>query len=246
MPLAILDMDGTLYPGTLASDMIQALLDAELGHKETSHAIIEALQRRKKRLVSQSTIVDEFYQNYSRTLDGVVHSHVRDAAFKVWEKAREHLFAYVRPALSELAACGYQTILISGSPQEIIDIAIADLGINYGIGARIKVHNGYCVPELLTAPARLGQKAALLIALITHIEQDLQLSLAIGDTTSDAEVFQLVQHAIAFEPEEALTKLALTENWAIVDRVSVLSHLFALLHDGVADDTQIRPIYHRA
>ncbi|MQR00930.1 HAD family hydrolase [Glaciimonas soli] len=245
MPLAILDMDGTLYPGTLASDMIQGLLDAEHGHKETSHAIIEALQRRKKRLVSQSTIVDEFYQNYSRTLNGVEHSHVRDVASKVWGKAREHLFAYVRPALSKLAACGYQTILISGSPQEIIDIAIADLGINYGIGARIKVHEGYCVAELLTAPARLGQKAALLIALIARIEQDLQQSLAIGDTTSDAEVFQLVQHAIAFEPEEALTKLAHSENWKIVDRVTVLPHLFTLLHGGALPDIGVRPIYHR-
>ncbi|MDP5008597.1 MAG: HAD-IB family phosphatase [Glaciimonas sp.] len=230
MPLAILDMDGTLYPGTLASDMIQTLLDEGHGHAATSRSMIDTLQRRHQRLVSQATIVEEFYANYLHTLEGVAHSHVQDAAENVWEKARCKLFAYVRPVLDELRACGYQTIVISGSPQEVINLAIADLGINYGIGARIQVQNGYCVHKLLTAPARLGEKAVLLQVLIDQIKQNLQNSLAIGNTTSDAEVFRLVDHAIAFEPEAALAELAHVEHWAIVDRATVLPHFQALLH----------------
>ncbi len=78
---------------------------------------------------------------------------------------------------------------------------------------------------------RLRQpKEAILTALMTKFDLDIKGSTAVGGTSKDAGILKMVEHPIAFNPNQALFTTAREQGWMVViERKDVV---YGLSKDG--------------
>ena len=77
-----------------------------------------------------------------------------------------------------------------------------------------------------TASEIFGQKEKILKNIVEENNLSWQHSYAVGDSGGDADMLQLVDNPIAFNPDEALKSLAIQNGWPIVvERKSIAYRL---------------------
>jgi phosphoserine phosphatase len=216
-------MDGTLLPATLGVLFLREL------HGHTSPPAVAAavaeVERYHRNEIDLDTAAPCIYRHYAAAMKGVPAEAAQRAAETVWRSARPLLFDFVDDLLALLRRRSYTTILISGSPQEVIAHAAADLGVQAARGVTAQIRNGRYTGRLDLVPGLPGGKRAAFDDLTGPLAPDLPASLAIGDSSSDAEIFHRVGLPVAFEPDPALRALAVTRHWIIADRRTLLSAL---------------------
>ncbi|MFE7132092.1 HAD family hydrolase [Streptomyces sp. NPDC057638] len=221
-PLAVLDMDGTLFPGVLGTDLLAHL--ARTGIADTHHAdaALAALQRYHEGRDPLTPAASAVYAHYAAALKDRHPADVAGAAGEVWAAARERLFPFTRPLLSLLENAGFTCLLISGSPQEVVRLAAADLGIAHALGTIADTHADRYTGTLSTALGLPGGKSGALRALGVHPTARPNIAFAIGNSISDAEIFHQTAHPVAFEPDAELATLARRHGWATAHRHNLL------------------------
>jgi putative phosphoserine phosphatase/1-acylglycerol-3-phosphate O-acyltransferase len=101
-------------------------------------------------------------------------------------------------------------------------LVAADLGISHFQGTVIGKDNGILGCRSVAMRGLRGQKVAALHQLTRFMHTDLQRSIALGNTSADVGLFELVGRPIAFEPSRRLRTTALRNGWDLADRHSVL------------------------
>ncbi|WP_405657920.1 haloacid dehalogenase-like hydrolase [Streptomyces sp. NBC_01166] len=225
-PAAVLDLDGTLHPGTLGASVLRELVAA--GHAR-SHAAGRALAAIADRAhTPAATTVDQVYASYTQAVAGMPHRQLREASRRAWDAQRGALFPYVPTLLRTLSTRGYTVVLLSGSPQEALDRVGGDLHVHHCYGAQIAVRDGRCQGYLTRAPGRQGEKLRILNHLAERLQLDLTQSLALGNSASDLSLLQAVGNPVAFEPDAALAAHARGAGWGRVTRDTALHTLASL------------------
>ncbi|MFD7732221.1 HAD family hydrolase [Kitasatospora phosalacinea] len=232
--VAVLDMDGTLLPGTLGTDYLDALLAVGLADRTSARAAIDAVARYRDGQLALADAAPQIYGHYARALRGTPVGAAHEVAFRVWQRARPRLFPFVADLLDALAAAGYRTVLISGSPHEVIEHAAADLDVHAAQGV-VADHDGHHHTGTLSlVPGLPGGKHRALRALVRQLpatpgKSDRKKWFAIGNSSSDAEVLTQVGRPLAFEPDPQLAHLAALHAWPVADRDNLLPVLLDTL-----------------
>lgn len=228
MQLAILDMDGTLFPGALGVELARQL--AVGGAPVEVEALEQILTTYAHGDMPYPQMTDEAHRIYSQGLTGLSVTEVESAAAAAWRHVRIRLHDYVRPAIRALRSAGFRILLLSGSPEEVVRLAAEDLGVDKWAGAKVAVHDGKYTGELLVAPGLIGQKSRVLTTVLPTMPQaDLSRSLAIGNGPSDVEILESVGCSLVFEPDPSLEAVARVRNWTFVDRLSALNSVRAFI-----------------
>lgn len=220
--VAVLDVDGTLLPGALGVRFLKNLMatgDCEPTAAAESLAAVERYHRGAVELNSAAPVV---YRYFAAALAGTTDTAARSAALRAWEEAGRDVFPFARPLIRMLHAAGFRIALISGSPDEVVRLAAADLGVDMACGAVSEVVDGCYTGILVRTPGLPGGKRATLRDLTAGTGFDRPASFAIGNSSSDAEIFSCVGAAVAFEPDEVLRAQARAHGWATADRGDVL------------------------
>ncbi|MFJ4767727.1 HAD family hydrolase [Streptomyces uncialis] len=221
-------MDGTLFPGALGAELLAHL--ARTGIADTAHAgaALAALQRYHDGHEPLAPAATAVYAHYAAALKDRRPADVEQAAGVVWASARQRLFPFVRPLLRRLKDASFTCLLVSGSPQEVIRLAAADLGIAHAGGTTAEIHGDRYTGTLTTALGLPGGKAGALATLGLHGATGLDIAFAIGNSISDAEVFHRTAHPVAFEPDAQLARLARRHSWTIAQRHNLLGTIDAM------------------
>lgn len=218
--VAVLDMDGTLLPGFLGVRFLEAL-SAHTDPAAVTAALAAVVSYRRGD-TDLSTAAPLIYRHYADALKGVATDVVDAVADTVWQAARPHLFPFVAELLVLLDRHGYRTLLISGSPDEVVTRAGTDLAVSAARGVIAETAGGRYTGELVQVPGLPGGKHAALADLTAGRTPDLAASLAIGDASADAEIFHRVGLPVAFEPDPELRRLAAVHRWIVADRRTLL------------------------
>ncbi|WP_159011876.1 HAD family hydrolase [Streptomyces sp. NRRL F-5123] len=243
----MLDLDGTIHPGTVGAAVLRELVRVRAVRDNAAGAALAAVADRGAVRKSFRDTVETVYAHYTAAIDGLPHQVLEEAARRAWQECRAGVFPFVRPVLSAAARRGYVTAVVSGSPEEAVAQAASDLGIAHAYGARAETAEGRCRARLLRAPGRPGQKIRCLHDLGVRQPLDPARSIALGNSMSDAGLLAVVGHPIAFEPDAELAALARCHGWPVVDRTTaervcldamVRCHDAAPSPDGAAD---VRP-----
>ena len=218
--IAVLDMDGTLFPGILGMEFTARLAARGLSdphHVEQIMLAARHYEDGKIDLASATTIV---YEQYAASLKGRARHEVQQVAFEYWYWATVNgrLFPFSRQLVADLADLGIASVLISGSPDEVITAAARDLRIRYARGAIASTHAGRYTGELGWTPGARGGKSAVIAELTRAVGVAFECVFAIGNSVNDAEVFHQSAYSVAFEPDDELTALAKANGWPIADR----------------------------
>ena len=235
-PLAVFDVDGTLFRRGLLPALTRRLVDDEVFservREELSQAYFAWVERRGSYEVYDELVVRLFL----RELRGVSVQTLRRCASAEVEEHGRRLHIYTRDVARRLKQAGYHLIAISGSPQEIIELFLKPLEFDRAWGTVLAEDERGCYTgEVMENP--FGNKRRVLEQFLEGASVGLRESVGIGDTRSDVGFLELVQTPIAFNPNRALLEVARQRGWPlVVERKDVIYNLQKRLEDPVLKD----------
>ena len=106
--------------------------------------------------------------------------------------AERELYEFVRPLLALLEDHAIRPVFVSGCQEEILALVAHDLGVVHWYGSRFATVGGQYTGEVASSPATPGGKAKALLAVESAMTVNWARSLAIGDSITDVELFDVV------------------------------------------------------
>lgn len=210
---AAFDIDGTIFRWQLYHELFDALGDAGYIDEADRKAVADARETWSKRETSFTDYEELLVTVMEREVIGLPEQVVKDLARTILSAKGHRTYAYTRNLMQSLREQGYFIIAISGSYQQLVE-AFAELHhIDLAIGTDYELQDGKFKRK--SRPV-FGQKGPLLTAAIAEHHLTLEGSYAVGDSGSDSAMMELVEHPIAFNPDDRLFRIAQEHGWNVV------------------------------
>jgi HAD superfamily hydrolase (TIGR01490 family) len=224
---AVFDIDGTIIRWQLYHAIVHELAKMGAMGPEADARIKQARMTWKQRLHHDSfheyehVLIDEYHA--ARQM--IKASDFDAAVDTIFETYKDQVYTFTRDLIKKLKGEGYLLFAVSGSQQEIIEKLGAYYGFDEVVGARYSRTDAGMLGPTEDSPVLSGKGPALQ-ALIDKHNVTLEGSYAVGDSLSDAAMLEMVEHPIAFNPDDNLYQRARSEGWDIViERKNVSYHL---------------------
>jgi phosphoserine phosphatase len=224
---AVLDLDGTLYPGALGIDWLHALTDAGVCAAEAPQRVFAIVDEHRRGVIDFQTMATRAYAAFASLLAGVEVEVAEAIARTAWQRQRGRLFAFVPELISCLHEHDYEPILISGSPIEMVELVAEELDIAVARGAVFGREAGRYTGSVDLSSGAPGEKPKILAAIGDELVLD--RCFALGNSITDARLFERVGVPLAFEPDADLLALAEAHGWRIATRDDVVACTRSLL-----------------
>src|ERR671911_2526568 len=152
-PLAVFDVDGTVFRGGLLPALTRRLVEegvfSERVREELSDDYYAWVERRGSYDTYDRLVMDLFL----RELEGISVAELQRCARVEVETHGRRVHIYTRDVALRLREARYQLIAISGSPQEILDLFLKPLGFDRAWGTVLaKEARGRYTGEVLENP----------------------------------------------------------------------------------------------
>jgi HAD superfamily hydrolase (TIGR01490 family) len=212
---AVFDIDGTLIRWQLYHAIVDNLVKLGFIAPVKLQAIRDARMVWKRRESSESFQQYEMavVRAYQEILIEISAKQFEQAAQAVFDEYKDQVYTYTRDLLKDLKAKGYLLLAISGSQTQIISKMAEHYGfddyvarVDESIDGRFTGHS--------TTP--IFKKDEVLKMLAAKHGATFKESLALGDTSTDIKMLELVENPIAFNPEKELFEYATAKGWKIV------------------------------
>ena len=210
---AAFDIDGTIFRWQLYHELFDALASAGYIDKNDRNDVAmarEAWSRREQSFMDYEHLLVSVME---RKVIGLPEQTVKSLARDIQSAKGHRTYTYTRTLMEQLKQNGYFIIAISGSYQQLVE-AFAELHhIDLAIGTDYELEQGNFVRK---SRAVFGNKEPILKAAVDEYNLQWKGSYAVGDSGSDADMMKLVEHPIAFNPDNRLFALAQKAGWKIV------------------------------
>jgi phosphoserine phosphatase len=216
-----------LYPGAVGIDWLRALMDAGVCERAAGLLVFAILDDYRSGVIDFQTMAARAYAAFASALAGTEVETAEAIARSVWARQRGQLFAFVPELLASLREHGCEPMLISGSPVEMVELVAEDLGIAVARGAVFGRDAGRYTGSVDLSSGTPGEKPRILAAIGRELELD--RCFALGNSLTDATLFECVGMPLAFEPDADLLTLADAHGWRVTTRHDVLECSRSLL-----------------
>lgn len=232
IPVAIFDIDGTIFRSSLLLELIEALIAAKIFPKEVKKHYFDSWKRWQARQGSSKSGYSyyEFISNtafaYRKHIKGVRRAEVWKVAERVVEIHNARLYRYTRNLVKKLKKTHY-LLAISHSPYEVVAPFAKSLGFDkvyaqvYEVDGRVRFTGRVLYEDIILHKDKVARRA---------LEKDPRLTFAgsvgVGDTETDIPFLELVKRSIAFNPSRKLYRHAKKRGWeVVVERKDVIYQL---------------------
>ena len=220
---AAFDIDGTIFRWQLYHELFDAFVDEGLIALDVAETVFDAREAWRNRKIDYDKYEQTLVRMMRVSIVGVEESRFNQIADAVLGSKGHHVYRYTLDLLKRLKKEGYVIVAISGSYQQLVD-RFADLhDIDIAVGREHVIENGRLTD---TATDIFGRKDEVLRAIVMEHDLDWEGSYAVGDSKGDTKMLELVEHPIAFNPDDELRKTAIEHGWNIVvERKSIAYEL---------------------
>ena len=213
-PIAIFDIDGTIFRSSLTIELFKHLVRK----KVFSARALEKVADTEKKWINRQGHYHDFVWNtvlaYNKAVIGKRVEDIVKASREVIEEQKFRTYRYTKHLVEKLRN-KYFTIGISGSQIEVVREYNKFLKFNKVYGSEIGVDEaGRYTGIVIHEPPRY--KKEVIIRYVRSHNLSLKGSIGVGDTESDIGFLELVDHPIAFNPNQGLAKVAKKKGWKIV------------------------------
>ena len=229
MKVAVLDVDGTLYPGALGLQLLRTMLWSGTCDDRKVEAVFSILKRYSLREIDHATMAALAYRAYAEAIAGMLTGDLEKFAEQTWEEEKLKFFPFVGELVELFRRRQFIIVLISGSPEEIIRKVATELGVADFWGAVFAAQDGRYTGEILRRPGALGAKSQILSEFALRRGIDFSASVAMGDSLADLAVLEKVGKPIVFEPQAEMLVLARENQWTIASRHDIMERISDLL-----------------
>lgn len=213
-PIAIFDIDGTIFRSSLVVELVRDLVKKHVVPKKALQAMNRAERKWLNREGGYDPYIDEVVSAYRHLILGRKRSEVVSSAKRVINSQKLRTYRYTKNLLTALRG-KFFTIAISGSPLEVVREYNKFLKFDkiYGTENGVDRHGRYTGKVLREPPA---YKKELVVRYVKDHGLSLRRSVGVGDTDSDIGFLELVDRPIAFNPNTGLAQAARQRGWKIV------------------------------
>lgn len=213
-PIAILDIDGTIFRLSLTIELFKHLVRKKIFEKSVMDEVVKFEQRWLNRQGHYQDYVQEVIAAYYKGIIGKRKKDIVAVSKEVVKEQKYRTYRYTRKLFEKLRH-RYFTIGISGSPLEVVLEYNKFLKFDKIYGTEIGIdEQGRYTGTILHEPPRY--KKELIVRYVQNHNLSLRNSIGVGDTESDIGFLELVCHPIAFNPNTVLAKFARKHGWKIV------------------------------
>lgn len=214
-PFAVFDIDGTLIRWQLYHAVVDKLAKKGLLGTSAQRTLQDARMVWKRREHSEAfrAYELELITVYEEALPSLSAEDFDTCVDEVAEEYKTQVYTYTRDLATKLKKHGYVLIAISGSHQELVEHIAKQYGFDIWVGTQYHRDNGRFTGEKVIGS---HDKKTTLERVVKEHNLSLANSYAVGDSQSDAVMLELVDNPIAFNPDQALLKIAQTNGWPIV------------------------------
>ncbi len=212
---AVFDIDGTLIRWQLYHGIVDKLAkEGVLG--PDAHDKLH-----KARMIWKRREHDESFKAYERALITIYEQAINNVSTDefdrfvsaVVDEYKDQTYVYTRELVKKLKAEGYYLLAISGSHHELVEQVATYYGFDDWQGTRYERKGRSFSGQKFIASQ---DKKTGLEKMVSKHKLSFRGSIAIGDSLSDAPMLEMVEQAIAFNPDRALFEKAVAHNWKIV------------------------------
>jgi HAD superfamily hydrolase (TIGR01490 family) len=211
--LAIFDLDRTLHPGSSLVDLGRVLV-AE-GHVRRRVLLSAAIEHRRfKRRGADDQQVDGVRDRALAAVRGVRREPLLELTSEVAERVVARVTPAARAVLRAHLASGDFVVVLSASPQELVEHVAHALDAHRGIGTRGEIHDGRFTGRVDGAFCYGSGKLARLREALGPV--DLTDAWAYADSLSDEPLLAACGHPVAVNPDRGLLAVAQAKGWPIL------------------------------
>jgi HAD superfamily hydrolase (TIGR01490 family) len=212
MKAAFFDIDGTLYREGLMTEVFKKLVKYEIIEPEKWYNEVRPeYQKWDKRQGNYDNYLLKMAGIYIEAIKGLHKYQVDFIARNVVNQKGDRVYTYTRDRIRWHKEQGHKTIVISGSPHELV----REMALKYGFddynGAvyilnESNIYTGEVVPMWDSESKRKA-----IYDMVEKYDIDLDLSYAYGDTAGDFSMFKLVKFPVCINPTKELLKKTLDD-----------------------------------
>jgi HAD superfamily hydrolase (TIGR01490 family) len=227
---AAFDIDGTLIRWQLYHAVVDRLASKDMLGPDASAKLHQARMKWKRREHPEA------FREYEMSVIQIFEAGFSELSAKQFDQVTQEVidkygsqtYVYSRDLIEQLKKDGYVLLAISGSHHEIVQHVAKLYGFTDWAGTNYERKDDHFSGKAFVAS---HHKKQLLQAMIKKHDLSPTGSLAIGDSASDADMLEMVEQPIAFNPDQTLYKIAQQKGWKIVvERKNVIYQMEA--HDG--------------
>lgn len=212
-PIAIFDIDGTIFRKNLQFELLEGLSWQGIFPKAERDKLVSYYRRWLENKSSYEVYRQMLVRLYKKNIKGCSFEDVSAVAKKVAKFHHGRLFIYTSKLFKKLKKTHF-TLAISGSPDEIVKEFNKYLKFDRAYGTVFELKDGVYTGREEYAPVVDKEKA--LKKFLQETGFDLQRSYGVGDTDSDAGFLKMVANPIAFNPDKPLKRMAERKCWKII------------------------------
>jgi HAD superfamily hydrolase (TIGR01490 family) len=214
--VAIFDIDGTIFRGSLLIELLNVLI--ERGNIDESAR--KEFEREHKRWLMRKgdyeSYIGAVIESFERHIKGIYYADFAEASKTVIERYQNHTYRYTRDLVSKLKKEKYFLLAITHSPKGIADKFCQGLGFDKVYGRLLEIgpterFTGKSIEEHL-----IMNKANIVRRAVEKEKLTLEGSIGVGDTESDIPLLEMVENPICFNPNTKLYKHAKRNKWKVV------------------------------
>jgi HAD superfamily hydrolase (TIGR01490 family) len=222
--LAVFDIDGTLFRWQLFHELVFEIKNQGLLPIHEAHKLDQAFIDWRALKASWSDYEEKVVEAIQNNIKNINPDKFESAAQAVFNKSGHKVYNYTSKLAKQLKSDGYFLLAITGSQQEIAELFAKKYGFDECIGA---VHRRTADGKFDGSYERfvVDKKGKLLSEFAEANGFAFKDSYAIGDSSGDIEMLELVDHPIAFNPNETLLKTAMQKGWPVVIERKNISYM---------------------
>lgn len=212
-PLAIFDIDGTIFRSSLLIELNAKLVQEGVFPEAATEEVSRVREAWLNRTGSYQSYIDTIVRLYLRDIKGKKVSDIEAVSKQVIAEQKHRVYVFTRELIKRLRRT-HTLVIISFSPSEVVREFKRVYRFDLAQGIEYERTAGRYTGRL--APGTVIDKKQILLGLIRRHGLDLEGSVGVGDTETDADFFKLVGRPIAFNPNKKLYRIAKAAGWEIV------------------------------
>lgn len=214
---AVFDIDGTIARTSLLQLMVRELISRGKLGLGPGREIEVMLHDYRQRIADDSFgdyMKKAVQMMFSTIPNGLRSDDYAEIIQAIVNTSLTNTYVYTRELVQTLRQNHFFLIAISGSELQAVGALAQALGFDIWVGSVSYTQaNGYLTGEVKSLNK---SKAEILQDIIYKYELKTPGSLAVGDTTSDVSILEMVDSPIVFNPNQALFSVARDKGWMVV------------------------------
>lgn len=214
--IAVFDVDGTIFRKNLHYELINELAWMRVFPIEARKQLTEIYTNWLEHEGTYEDYRRALVNLYAEHVVGVKKEDVLVASRMLIPFHAKRTYIFAEHLIAELRKKGYHMLVVSGSPLEVAEeYNRVYLKFDHVFGSVYEVDDhGKYTGKALFEPSR--NKGEVVKQYVYEHGLTLDDSYGVGDTESDISFLKLVEHPIAFNPNQNLKRVADEEGWRIV------------------------------